>query len=72
MARPTTRLEVVADGAKWNVCEIGIGRLSSHPTKDKATAAARAIANIHTPAELVVRNQDGSIETEHSYRAPVK
>ena len=65
--RETTRLEVTAAGEKWNIVEKGIGRLSSHPTKVAATAAARAVAALHTPSELVIRNLDGSIEAEHSY-----
>jgi hypothetical protein len=67
MTRQFTRLEIVADGAKWDVREHGIGRLSSHPTKLAATAAARAVAVIHTPCELVIRNSDGTIESEQTY-----
>ena len=70
MIRQSTRLEVVADGAKWNVRERGIGRLSSHPTKLAATTAARTVAAIHTPCELVIRNSDGTIESEQTYHRP--
>jgi hypothetical protein len=70
MIRESTRLEVVSDGAKWNVRERGIGRLSSHPTKVAATAAARAVAAIHTPCELVIRKSDGTIESEQTYHRP--
>lgn len=62
-----TRLEVVADGDKWNVREHGIGRLSSHPTKVAATAAARAVATLHAPSELTIRNSDGSLDSQHNY-----
>lgn len=72
MARPTTRLEVVAAGEKWNVSEKGIGRLSSHPTKLAATAAARAVANLHPPCELIIRKQDGTIESEQTFHSPSK
>jgi hypothetical protein len=70
MPKQLTRLEVVADGAKWNVREHGIGRLSSHPTKVAATAAARAVALIHTPCELIIRNDNGTIESEQTYHRP--
>jgi hypothetical protein len=66
MAREATRLEVVADGDKWNVREVGIGRLSSHATQVEATNAARAVARIHRPCELTIRNADGTTESERT------
>jgi hypothetical protein len=68
--RQTTRLEVVADGARWNITERGIGRLSSYPTKVAATAAAQAMARLHTPSELIIRNDNGTIDAQHNYEAP--
>ena len=68
--RQTTKLEVIADGAKWNVHEPGIGRLSSHPTKVAATQAARATAVQHTPCHLIIRKADGTIESEQTYHKP--
>ena len=65
MTRQTTRLEVVADGAKWSVKEHGIGRLNSYGTELEATQAARAIGAQHAPCELIIRKADGSVETEH-------
>jgi Uncharacterized protein conserved in bacteria (DUF2188) len=65
--RRITRLEVVTAGAKWNVTEHGIGRLSTHQTRAAAEAAARAIAALHTPSELIIRNQNGSIDSQHKY-----
>jgi hypothetical protein len=70
MSRQTTRLEVVADGAKWTVRELGIGRLTSHPDKVKATAAARAVAAIHPPCELTIRNSDGTVQSQESFHPP--
>ena len=67
MKRKMTRLEVVAAGAKWDVREHGIGRLSSHPTELAAIAAARAVSMIHTPCELIIRNGDGTIKSEQTY-----
>lgn len=64
--RESTRLEVVAAGDKWDVREHGIGRLSSHPTQLEATKAARAVAAIHKPCEIVIRNSDGSSESERT------
>jgi hypothetical protein len=69
MPKQVTRLEIVADGAKWNVYERGIGRLTSHPTKVAATAAGRAVAAANAPCELVIRKGDGTIESEHSYHS---
>jgi hypothetical protein len=64
MIRQSTRLEIVAAGDKWNVCEHGIGRLSSHATIQEATAAARAVAATHKPCELIIRKSDGTVESE--------
>jgi hypothetical protein len=72
MPRESTKLEVVPDGAKWIVREHGIGRLTTHPDKSHATAAARAVAAIHTPCELVIRNADGSIESQENFKQPGK
>jgi hypothetical protein len=67
MRRQITRLEVVAAGEKWNVQEQGIGRLSTHPTKVAATQAARGIAVQHSPCHIIIRNADGTVDSEDSY-----
>jgi hypothetical protein len=67
MARQSTRLEVLPDGEKWIVREHGIGRLTSHVGKREAAAAARAVAAQNTPCELMIRNADGSIDSEESF-----
>ena len=66
MTRQVTRLDVVADGDKWNLREQGIGRLSTHATKQEATAAARALAAQHQPCEINIRNSDGTVDSELS------
>lgn len=68
MPRQLTKLEVVADGPKWIVREHGIGKLTSHPDKIAASSAARAVAAIHTPCEIIIRNDDGSIDSQESYQ----
>ncbi len=68
MSRQTTRLEVVAEGSKWQVREQGIGRLSSHATLLEATNAARKVAAVHTPCELTIRKADGTTESEQTFR----
>ena len=65
--RQTIRLEVVPFASKWNITERGIGRLSTHPTMAAAKEAARAIANLHTPSQLIIRNEKGEIEEEINY-----
>ncbi len=72
MARQSTKLEVVVDGAKWIVREYGIGRLTSHADQLEAAKAARAVANAHPPCELIIRNPDGSIASQETYNRPVK
>lgn len=67
MNRQLTRLEVAAKGDKWEVREHGIGRLTTHPTKDAAAAAARAVAALHTPCDIIIRKEDGTVESEQSY-----
>jgi hypothetical protein len=49
------------------VRETGIGRLTSHPDKAAAMVAARAVATIHTPCELIIRNADGTVDAEEKY-----
>lgn len=71
MARQSTKLEVVAEGGKWQVREHGIGRLTSHPDKLDATKAARAVAAIHTPCELIIRNDDGTVDSQEVYNRPI-
>ena len=67
MARQLTRLEVAHVGSDWVVREHGIGRLTSHVSQREATTAARAVAAIHTPSELTIRNEDGSVNSEESF-----
>ena len=68
MTRHTTKLEVVPQGDKWLVRELGIGRLTSHATLGEATAAAKRVAAAHTPCELVIRKADGSTDSEQTFR----
>jgi len=70
MARQCTRLEVAHDGTKWTVRELGIGRLTSHATEQEAKAAARAVANVHTPSELTVRDLNGAVASEERFPHP--
>ena len=67
MARQSTRLEVAHDGTKWTVREHGIGRLTSHATQQEAKQSARAVAALHTPCELTIRDSNGTIAAEESY-----
>ncbi|MBZ0110974.1 MAG: phasin family protein [Thermoanaerobaculia bacterium] len=52
----------------WAI-ESGKGKtpLSQHPTKDKALAAGRALAQSHEPSQLVVFKLDGKVQTSYSY-----
>ena len=70
--RQITRLEIAADGERWNLNEHGIGRLSSYPTKTAATQAGQAMARLHTPSKLIIRNDNGTIDAEHTYDRPGK
>lgn len=67
MAREITRLEVAHDGAKWVVREHGIGRLTSHKSQQEAAIAARAVAAIHTPCEVTIRKEDGTVDSEEKF-----
>jgi hypothetical protein len=68
LSKPPTRLEVVADGAKWSVREQGIGRLTSHVEKTAAIKAARDEAAAHPPCVLIIRADDGSVEHQESFQ----
>lgn len=67
MARQPTQLEVTAQGEKWIVRELGIGRLTSHTNQDDAAKAARAVALNNTPSELTIRKADGTVEREEKF-----
>ena len=67
MARQATKLEVTPDGDKWIVREQGIGRLTSHASQADAAKAARAVAAMHTPSELTIRNADGTTDSEERF-----
>jgi hypothetical protein len=67
MAKQLTRLEVTHNDGRWIVRELGIGRLTSHQSQQDATKAARAVAANHTPSDLTIRNEDGSLNSEESF-----
>src|SRR5687768_12271798 len=68
--RQITRLEIAADGGRWNLNEHGIGRPSSYPTKTAAPQAGQAVARRPAPSKLISRNDRGRMDTEHTYDRP--
>jgi Uncharacterized protein conserved in bacteria (DUF2188) len=64
-----TTFEVNHGNNGWVVLRHGIGRDSTHPTKDAAVQRAVELANARQPSELVIRRQDGSIQETRLYGA---
>jgi len=64
-----TTYEVAPVDSGWSVIRHGIGRDSTHPTKDAAVKRAAELAHARQPSELVIRRQDGSIQETRLYGA---
>lgn len=64
-----TTFEVTFGDHGWVVLRHGMGRDSTHPTKDAAVQRAAELANAKQPSELVIRRQDGSIQETRLYGA---
>lgn len=62
-----TTFEVAPAAHGWIVVRHGIGRDSTHPTKDAAVARAVKLARGRKPSELIIRRQDGSIQETRLY-----
>lgn len=64
-----TTFEVTHGDHGWIVLRHGIGRDSTHLTKDAAVQRAVELARAKQPSELVIRLQDGSIQETRLYGA---
>ena len=62
-----TSFEVSPSPGGWIVDRVGLGRDSTHPTKEVAVARAVKLARGRQPSELVIRKQDGSIQETRTY-----
>jgi hypothetical protein len=61
-----TKFEVAPGDNGWIVTRAGMGRDSTHITKDAATKRAVKLARAKQPSELTIRKLDGSVqETRH-------
>ncbi len=64
-----TTFEVAPADHGWIVVRHGMGRDSTHPTKDVALARAVKLARRRQPSELIIRRLDGSIQETRLYGA---
>ena len=62
-----TTFEVAPSATGWIVSREGMGRDSTHPTKQAALGRAVKLARGRQPSELVIRRQDGSIQETRYY-----
>ena len=66
MSRKVVR--IVPNGGKgWNV-KVGNQTVSHHNKKSNAVQTGRQIAKKKQPSQLVVHNQNGQFQTEHTYK----
>jgi hypothetical protein len=60
--------DVSPKGNEWTVKERGAARaLGNFDKKVEAVERAREVAKKQTTSQVVIRKQDGSIQTEHTY-----
>ena len=64
-----TKFEVAPADRGWIVVRHGMGRDSTHPTKEAALRRAVQLARGRQPSELLIRRQDGSIQETRNYGA---
>ena len=62
-----TTFEVAPTNNGWTVDRLGMGRDSTHPTKEAAVARAVKLARGRQPSELIIRKQNGSIQETRTY-----
>lgn len=62
-----TQIEVAVDENGWMVTRAGIGRDSTHTTKEAATRRAVRLAREKQPSELIIRRVDGSVQETRTY-----
>ena len=67
-----TEIEVAPAGQGWIVTRLGLGRDSTHPTKEAATQRGVQLARERQPSELTIRRLDGSIQETRHYGADPK
>ena len=62
-----TKFEVAPAGHGWIVTRHGLGRDSTHNTKEAAVQRAVKLARGRQPSELIIRRQDGSMQETRQY-----
>jgi hypothetical protein len=59
------KFDKVAD--KWAVAQRGGEQVSTHAKKETAVDRAKALAKAADLGQVVIKKQDGRIQTEHTY-----
>jgi len=54
---------------KWAVVQRGGGQVSTHAKKETAIGKAKSLAKAATLGQVVIKKQNGKIQTEHTYGA---
>jgi hypothetical protein len=67
--RTTFEVHIAKDGHGWIVLRRGLGRDSTHTTKEAALRRAVKLARGRQPSELVIRRVDGTIQETRLYGA---
>ena len=62
-----TKFEVAPADHGWIVMREGLGRDSTHPTKEAAVQRGVELARARQPSVLLIRKQDGSVQETRSY-----
>ena len=62
-----TRFVVAPADHGWIVEREGMGRDSTHPTKEGAVQRGTQLARERAPSELVIHRQDGSVQEVRNY-----
>jgi len=65
MAR--SRFHVIPQNGRWRIAQVGDVVRGAYPTQDEAVQAARLLALITEPAQVVVHDETGTVRAEHYY-----
>ena len=65
MAR--SRFHVIPQSDRWRIAKVGDVVRGAYPTQDEAVQAARLLALITEPSQVLVHDRNGAVQAEHYY-----
>jgi hypothetical protein len=65
-----TRFHVMPQHGHWRIARIGEAFKGPYPTRDEAIEAARVLALLAPPSQVLVHDLSGRVDAEHYYGHP--